>query len=106
MKASSVALAFAALVTGVPVFSVLPDLVHATPLPRRPTLTEACNAWREHMGGLIEQHRIAGEIEEKELLQFVRQFIAARNNCAPGRYETGLRMYEAIPLGRPRGNRN
>ncbi len=67
----------------------------------RPSPVQACNAWREHIGNLIEQHRLAGDLEEKELFAFVRQFIAARDACRPGRYEVGLRMYEDIAISRP-----
>jgi hypothetical protein len=67
----------------------------------RPHPVEACNAWREHISDLIEQHRTAGEMDEKALFSFVRQFIAARDACRPGRYEIGLRLYEEIALGRP-----
>ena len=52
------------------------------------------------MGDLLDQHRVARDLDDAALSDFVRQFIAARNTCTPGRYEIGLRMYEAIPLGR------
>jgi hypothetical protein len=67
--------------------------------PGRPARVAACHAWRVHIGDLIDQHRIAQEIDEATLSAAVRQFIAARDACTPGRYEVGLRMYEAIPLG-------
>ena len=69
----------------------------------RPSAVAACNAWRVHIGDLIDQHRIAQEIDERTLADIVRRFIAARNACTPGRYETGLRMYEDIPLGPVQG---
>ena len=71
-----------------------------TSLSGSPRLVAACNAWREHVSELLDQHRIAHEIGDDALFGFVRQFIAARNACSPDRYEIGLRMYEAIPLGR------
>jgi hypothetical protein len=74
---------------------------HGAEPARRPHPVEACNAWREHISDLIEQHRTAGEMDEKALFAFVRQFIAARDACRPGRYEIGLRLYEEIALGRP-----
>jgi hypothetical protein len=63
----------------------------------------ACNAWRVHIGDLLDQHRIAHEMDDDALSEIVRQFISARNACIPGRYEVGLRMYEAIPLRRVQG---
>jgi hypothetical protein len=65
----------------------------------RPPPVAACNAWRVHIGDLIDQHRIAQELDEHTLADIVRRFIAARNACTPGRYELGLRMYEEIPIG-------
>jgi len=65
----------------------------------RPPLVAACNAWRVHIGELIDQHRIAQDLDESTLNDIVRRFIAARNACTPGRYELGLRMYEEIPIG-------
>jgi hypothetical protein len=75
----------------------------AAEVPARPSLIAACNAWRVHIGELIDQHRIAQEIDERTLSDIVRRFIAARNACTPGRYELGLRMYEDIPLGPVQG---
>ena len=66
-------------------------------------LAAARAAWREHIIDLIDQHRIAHEIDEEALFEFVLQYIDARDACTPGNYEVGLRMYEAIPLRRARG---
>ena len=71
----------------------------ASLLSVRPPPAAACNAWREHLSDLIDQHRVAHEIDDDALFDYVRQFIAARDACSPGDYETGLRMYEFIPLG-------
>ena len=71
----------------------------ASLLSARPPAAAACNAWREHLSDLIDQHRIAHEIDDDALFDYVRQFIAARDACSPGGYETGLRMYELILLG-------
>jgi hypothetical protein len=66
----------------------------------RLSLWAACTAWREHFTDLIDQHRIAHEMNEDALFDFVLQFIAARDACSSRRgYEIGLRMYEAILLG-------
>jgi hypothetical protein len=64
------------------------------------SLAAACNAWREHISDLIDQHRIAHEIDDDALFAFILQFIAARDACSLGGYETGLRKYEGIQLGR------
>ena|SRR3712207_2385284 len=79
------------------------DNVRAAEVSVRPSPVAACNAWRVHIADLIDQHRIAQEIDERTLADIVRRFIAARNACTPGRYETGLRMYEDIPLGPVQG---
>jgi hypothetical protein len=68
-----------------------------------PPLVAACNAWRVHISDLLDQHWIAHEMDDHALSEIVRQFISARNACIPGRYEVGLRMYEAIPLRRVQG---
>jgi hypothetical protein len=65
-----------------------------------PPLSDACRAWREHIGELLDQHRVAREIDEKTLFDFVRQFMAARDACSIGSFEVGLRMYGDIRLGR------
>ena len=72
-------------------------------LVETPPLVAACNAWRVHISDLLNQHWIAHEMDDAALSEIVRQFIAARNACIPGRYETGLRLYEAIPLRRVQG---
>ena len=72
-------------------------------LVETPPLVAACNAWRVHISDLLNQHWIAHEMDDAALSEIVRQFIAARNACIPGRYEVGLRMYEAIPLRRVQG---
>ena len=46
---------------------------------KRPAPHDACNAWREYMGKLIDQHRIAADIDEKALSEVVLQFISARD---------------------------
>ncbi len=72
-------------------------------LPSRPPPAAACTAWRDHISELIDQHRIAKDIDDEALTAIVMQFISARDACTPGRYEIGLQMYEAISIGRVRG---
>ena len=72
-----------------------------TPLASaRPSRKRACGAWRDHFADLIDQHRIAHEIDDEALFEIVLQFMSARDACSAGRHESGLRMYEAILLGR------
>jgi hypothetical protein len=77
--------------------------IRAAEASARPPPVAACNAWRVHIGDLIDQHRIAQELDDRTLSEIVRRFIAARNACTPGRYELGLRMYEEIPIGPVQG---
>jgi hypothetical protein len=69
----------------------------------RPHMLEACSAWRDHIYDLIEQHRLAGEIDENARFDFLSQLITARDKCTFGTFEAGLRMYEEIELGRVHG---
>jgi hypothetical protein len=66
----------------------------------RPSLAQACIAWREHIGDLIDQHRVASDIEDDTLFEFIRQFVAAQATCSAARYEEGLHLYDQIRLGR------
>jgi hypothetical protein len=66
----------------------------------RPSLAQACSAWREHIGELIDQHRVAFDIEDDTLFEFIRQFVAAQATCSAARYEEGLHLYDQIRLGR------
>jgi hypothetical protein len=70
------------------------------PLLSAPSLLAACAAWREHFTDLIDQHRIAQEIDEDAFHEVLLQFLAARHACSAGSHASGLRMYEAIVLGR------
>jgi hypothetical protein len=69
----------------------------------RPSPSDACRAWREHVGDLIDQHRTAHDIDDDALLEFVQQFNAARDACFIGSFELGLRMYGDIEIGRVHG---
>ena len=66
----------------------------------RLSLWAACAAWREHVSDLLDQHRIAHEIDEEAFHEVLLQFTAARDACSAGSHASGLRMYEAILLGR------
>lgn len=71
--------------------------------PLRPSIAAACSAWREHISQLIDQHRIADDMDDEDLSVIVLQFISARNACSLGSEQVGLRMYEAILIGRVSG---
>src|SRR5688572_24984775 len=66
----------------------------------RPSLAQACSAWREHIGDLIDQHRVVSDIDEATLFEFIRQFMVAQETCSAARYEEGLHLYDQIRLGR------
>ena len=70
------------------------------PSSLRLSLGAACAAWREHFTDLIDQHRIAHEINEDAFHEVLLQFTAARDACSAGSHASGLQMYEAIVLGR------
>jgi hypothetical protein len=77
--------------------------VGATEPPRasvRLSLWAACAAWGEHMSDLLDQHRIAHEIDDNAFHEVLLQFMSARDACSAGSHESGLQMYEAILLGR------
>jgi hypothetical protein len=70
------------------------------PSSARLSLWAACAAWREHVSDLLDQHRIAHEIDDDAFHEVLLQFMNARDACSVGTQESGLRMYEAILLGR------
>jgi hypothetical protein len=66
----------------------------------RLSLGAACAAWREHVSDLLDQHRIAHEINDDAFHEVLLKFTAARDACSAGSHASGLRMYEEILLGR------
>ena len=69
----------------------------------RPSLSDACRAWREHISELLDQHRLVQEIDDSTWHVMNLQYASARDTCSIGDYTAGLRLYEAIPLGRVQG---
>ena len=65
----------------------------------RPPLSAACRAWNGHIAELIDQHRIAHELEDDQVHEFIRLFDEAGSACSALRFEEGLAIYEAIPIG-------
>lgn len=62
-------------------------------------LSAACRAWNSHVADLIDQHRTARELNDDQLSEFVRLFYEAQSACSALRFDEGLAIYEAIPIG-------
>lgn len=77
-----------------------PRPVRAAEPMLRPGFAAACHAWFEHVGALIDEHRVAHEMDDDALWGAIDQFGSARAACAVGEFETGLHIYETIALGR------
>lgn len=68
----------------------------------KPGPAAACFAWYEHIGALIDEHRVARELDDESLWSAIAQYGSARAACSLGDFTTGIRLYEAIPIGRVR----
>jgi len=62
-------------------------------------LSAACRAWNSHIAELIDQHRTADELDDDQLSEIIRLFYEAQSACSALRFEEGLAIYEAIPIG-------
>jgi hypothetical protein len=78
----------------------------ARELPGRPSPAAECRAWSEHYGDLLEQHRIAHEVDDATIAAAAEQFGTARAACFYGDFKKGLSLYETIPLGPVRTHLN
>ena len=65
----------------------------------RPPLSAACRAWNSHIAELIDQHRTAHGLDDDQLSEIIRLFDEARSACSALRFDEGLAIYEAIPIG-------
>ena len=65
----------------------------------RPPLSAACRAWNSHIAELIDQHRIAHELDDDQIGEIIRLFYEAQSTCSALHFEEGLTIYEAIPIG-------
>ncbi|MFC1457791.1 hypothetical protein ACETIH_13880 [Microvirga arabica] len=65
----------------------------------RPPLSAACWAWNSHISELVDQHRTAHELDDEQLGEIIRLFYEAQGSCSAQRFEEGLAIYEAIPIG-------
>lgn len=70
----------------------------------RPPPSAACRAWNSHIAELIDQHRTAHELDDDQFGEIIRRFYEAQGACSALRFEEGLAIYEAIPIG-PVANR-
>jgi hypothetical protein len=68
-------------------------------MAERPPLSAACEAWNGHIAALIDQHRIAHELDDDQLGEVIRLFYEAQSTCSALRFDEGLTLYEAIPIG-------
>jgi 2,4-dienoyl-CoA reductase-like NADH-dependent reductase (Old Yellow Enzyme family) len=65
----------------------------------RPPLSAACLAWNSHIADLIDQHRTVHELDEDQIGDIIRLFYQAQSSCSALRFDEGLAIYEAIPIG-------
>jgi hypothetical protein len=68
-------------------------------MERRLPLSAACRAWNSHIAELIDQHRTAHELNDDQLSEIIRLFDEAESACSTLRFDEGLAIYEAIPIG-------
>jgi hypothetical protein len=59
----------------------------------------SCRVWNSHIAELIDQHRTAHELDDDQLSEIIRLFDEARSACSALRFDGGLVIYEAIPIG-------
>jgi hypothetical protein len=64
-----------------------------------PPLSGACRAWNSHIAELIDHHRTAHELDDDQLSEIIRLFSEAQRTCSALRFEEGLAIDEAIPIG-------
>jgi hypothetical protein len=62
-------------------------------------------AWNNHIADLIDQHRIAHEIDDAQFGDIIRQFYEAQAACTASHFTEGLALYDAIPIGQVRSRR-
>ena len=66
---------------------------------QRPPLSAACRAWNSHIAELLDRHRTARELDDDQFGEIVRLFYEAQSACSALRFNEGLAIYEAIPIG-------
>jgi hypothetical protein len=63
-------------------------------------LSAACAAWGKHIEELIEQHRFAGELSDKEIDEATTLSYVAKSYCGLGKLLEALATFERIAIGR------
>src|SRR5215217_2960287 len=63
-----------------------------------PSLSDACAAWKHHIGNLLAEHRRADEVTDDEFGIAIGRFYDAQTACDSGRLTEGLAIYDRIPL--------
>jgi hypothetical protein len=67
--------------------------------PARPPLSAACDAWERHIRELLDQHRLAAELNDAEFGTVLSLLYAANSHCTRGDTNAALATYSAIPIG-------
>jgi hypothetical protein len=70
----------------------------------RPPLSQACLAWNGHIADLIDQQRVANDLDDEQLSNVIRLFNDARSACTASRFAEGLAIYDVIPIGQVRNH--
>ena len=68
-------------------------------MAERLPLSAVCRAWDIHIAELIDQHRVAHELDDDQLGDIIQRFYEAQHTCSALRFEEGLALYESIPIG-------
>ena len=69
---------------------------------KQPPLSAACSAFKDHVGGLLNEHRFARKIDDDEFGTLISQFYDAQSACDTGRITEGLDLYGRIAVRPPR----
>ena len=66
--------------------------------PKQLPLSAACLAFKDHVGGLLNEHRFTREIDDDEFGTLIGQFYDAQTACDTGRITEGLDLYGRIDI--------
>jgi hypothetical protein len=64
----------------------------------RPPPEQACRAWEDHIGILIEEHRRADRLSDEEFGRVLADYSDARSSCRAGSFDAAFTIYDRIPL--------
>jgi len=76
------------------------DRAEAMARLERPRAEAACRAMQAHVAELLDQHRRSNELDEAAFGRVLSLFYEAQSACTLGRFDEGLDIYTAIPIGR------